>query len=54
MPQSWIWRLSFGSCLSRNLSVDSDLFLAGPVFLLRDGELELDLVELVLELADLL
>lgn len=21
MPQSWIWRLSFGSCLSRNLSV---------------------------------
>lgn len=32
----------------------SDLFLAGPVLLLRDGELELDLVELVLELADLL
>lgn len=34
--------------------MDSDLFLAGPVFLLRDGELELDLVKLVLELADLL
>lgn len=34
--------------------MDSDLFLAGPVLLLRDGELELDLVKLVLELADLL
>lgn len=46
--------LSFNSCLSRNLSGRSDLFLAGPVFLLRDGELELYLVKLVLELADLL
>lgn len=45
MPQWWIWV---------HLSVESNLFLAGPVFLLWDGQLELDLVELVLELANLL
>ena len=32
----------------------SDLFLAGAVFFLRDGELELNLMQLVLELPDLL